>query len=116
MSICRYAHWTSPEQSKPPGAAPPHTYGVPICASAQREAMSAAFAAPASDGPAGSSDTASTRDVGSAGCTVTAEAADELGPSQPPSAAPEFEDDVTSAIERRRPPTTTIFHWAGPVS
>ena len=28
---CAYAHETRPEQSKPPGAPPPHTYGVPSC-------------------------------------------------------------------------------------
>src|SRR5579884_3218348 len=31
---CAYAHMTRPEQSNPPGAAPPHTYGVPSCESA----------------------------------------------------------------------------------
>src|SRR5258707_617794 len=30
MPACWNAHITSPEQSKPPGAAPPHEYGVPI--------------------------------------------------------------------------------------
>src|SRR4051794_16662258 len=28
---CAYAHMTRPEQSKPPGDEPPHTYGTPSC-------------------------------------------------------------------------------------
>src|SRR5690348_6295240 len=29
MFACAYAYMTSPEQSNPPGEAPPHTYGTP---------------------------------------------------------------------------------------
>src|ERR1700752_4963346 len=41
MPCCAYAHCTSPEQSKPFAAVPPHTYGVPSASSALRTTSAA---------------------------------------------------------------------------